>query len=281
MVDVLLFYLKKVLNNNFRASKSTEFVKKLELYFAKKFKSKFAISFSDGTATMHAALEAMNIGYGDEVIVPPLTMSSTTLAVLHSNAKPIFADVDLKTFQIDPDNIEKKITKKTKAIITVALYGLSPDLDRIKKIASKYKLKIIEDNAECFMGLYKKKIVGTIGDCASFSFQNSKHITCGKGGILISIGHYVFDTENLSLTIQNSKKSLTKKEAQILKLLYKFNGQVLPREVILNAVWGQNDYFVGRSLDVFITKLRKYLKDDDRIVLSNIHGVGFKLEIIK
>jgi DNA-binding response OmpR family regulator len=98
---------------------------------------------------------------------------------------------------------------------------------------------------------------------------------------IISIGHYTFDTENLCLTIQNSKKSLTKKEAQILKLLYKFNGQVLPREVILNAVWGQNDYFVGRSLDVFITKLRKYLKDDDRIVLSNIHGVGFKLEIIK
>jgi DNA-binding response OmpR family regulator len=98
---------------------------------------------------------------------------------------------------------------------------------------------------------------------------------------IISIGHFQFDTENLCLTIQNSKKSLTKKEAQILKLLFKFNGQVLPREVILNAVWGQNDYFVGRSLDVFITKLRKYLKDDDRIVLSNIHGVGFKLEIIK
>ena len=98
---------------------------------------------------------------------------------------------------------------------------------------------------------------------------------------IISIGHFQFDTENLCLTIQNSKKSLTKKEAQILKLLFKFNGQVLPREVILNAVWGKNDYFVGRSLDVFITKLRKYLKDDDRIVLSNIHGVGFKLEIIE
>jgi perosamine synthetase len=204
-----LFYLKKVLNNNFRASKSTEFVKKLELYFAKKFKSKFAISFSDGTATMHAALEAMNIGYGDEVIVPPLTMSSTTLAVLHSNAKPIFADVDLKTFQIDPDNIEKKITKKTKAIITVALYGLSPDLDRIKKIASKYKLKIIEDNAECFMGFYKKKIVGTIGDCASFSFQNSKHITCGKGGILITknplLAKNIRTIQSLGYSFSNAK----------------------------------------------------------------------------
>ena len=98
---------------------------------------------------------------------------------------------------------------------------------------------------------------------------------------IISIGNFLFDTENICLTINNTTKTLTKKEAQILKLLFKFNGQVLPREVILNAVWGQDDYFVGRSLDVFITKLRKYLRDDDRIVLSNIHGVGFKLEVKK
>ena len=98
---------------------------------------------------------------------------------------------------------------------------------------------------------------------------------------IISIGHFLFDTENICLTINKTTKTLTKKEAQILKLLFKFNGQVLPREVILNAVWGQDDYFVGRSLDVFITKLRKYLRDDDRIVLSNIHGVGFKLEVKK
>ncbi len=204
-----LRYLKKVLKNNFRASKSTEFVQKLELNFAKKFNSKFAISFSDGTSAMHAALEAMDIGYGDEVIVPPLTMSSTTIAVIHSNAKPVFADVDLKTFQINPDDIEKKITKKTKAIITVALYGLSPDLDRIKKIARKYKLKIIEDNAECFMGLYKKKIVGTFGDCATFSFQNSKHITCGKGGILItnntSLAKKIKTIQSLGYSFVNTK----------------------------------------------------------------------------
>ena len=98
---------------------------------------------------------------------------------------------------------------------------------------------------------------------------------------ILPLGLFLFDTENICLLLNDTKKSLTKKEAQILKLLYKFKGQVLPREVILNAVWGQNDYFVGRSLDVFITKLRKYLKDDDRIVLSNIHGVGFKLEIIE
>ena len=96
---------------------------------------------------------------------------------------------------------------------------------------------------------------------------------------IFTIGSYLFDTENLNLTIGGLTKSLTKKEAQILKLLYKFKNQVLPREVILNAVWGQDDYFVGRSLDVFITKLRKYLKEDDAILLNNIHGVGFKLEV--
>jgi DNA-binding response OmpR family regulator len=96
---------------------------------------------------------------------------------------------------------------------------------------------------------------------------------------VFNVGKFVFDTENLTLTIGSSIKSLTKKEAQILKILFKFKNQVMPREVILNTVWGQDDYFVGRSLDVFITKLRKYLKDDEGIQILNIHGVGFKLEI--
>jgi len=96
---------------------------------------------------------------------------------------------------------------------------------------------------------------------------------------VFNVSTFIFDTENLTLTFNGNVQSLTKKEAQILKILYKFKNQVLPREVILNTVWGQDDYFVGRSLDVFITKLRKYLKEDDRIQILNIHGVGFKLEI--
>ena len=96
---------------------------------------------------------------------------------------------------------------------------------------------------------------------------------------VFSVSTFIFDTENLTLTLNGTSQSLTKKEAQILKILYKFKNQVLPREVILNTVWGQDDYFVGRSLDVFITKLRKYLKEDEQIQILNIHGVGFKLEI--
>jgi DNA-binding response OmpR family regulator len=96
---------------------------------------------------------------------------------------------------------------------------------------------------------------------------------------VFNVSEFIFDTENLTLTLGGNVQSLTKKEAQILKILYKFKNQVLPREVILNTVWGQDDYFVGRSLDVFITKLRKYLKEDETIQILNIHGVGFKLEI--
>jgi DNA-binding response OmpR family regulator len=96
---------------------------------------------------------------------------------------------------------------------------------------------------------------------------------------IISIGSYSFDLENFILKHANFEKTLTKKEAQILKVLYKFMNQVVERDVVLNAVWGQDDYFVGRSLDVFITKLRKYFSEDEGILITNIHGIGFKLSV--
>jgi DNA-binding response OmpR family regulator len=95
---------------------------------------------------------------------------------------------------------------------------------------------------------------------------------------VLKLGTYLFDTENFTLKHPDFEKTLTKKEAQILKILYKFKNQVIERDVVLNAVWGQDDYFVGRSLDVFITKLRKYLSEDDQINIANVHGIGFKLE---
>jgi perosamine synthetase len=181
----------------------------LEKKFATIFKSKYAISFINGTATMHAALEAMGVGKNDEVIVPPLTMSSTAFAVLQANATPVFADISLETFLIDPESIKKLINKKTKAIITVALYGLSPDIDKIRKVSNK--IKIIEDNAECFLGLYKNKLAGTLGDCASFSFQSSKHITSGEGGMLITSNKVLADkirkVQSLGYMGLSSKKS--------------------------------------------------------------------------
>jgi perosamine synthetase len=178
--------LKNVLDTDFKAKKSKKCVKEFEDKFAEKFNSKYGISCCNGTATLHGILIGMGIKEDDEVITTPLTMSSTSLCVLHANALPVFADVDPDTFQILPESIESKITSRTKAIITVALYGLSPEMDKIMEIAKKHNLYVIEDNAQCFLGEFKGQILGSIGHASSFSFQNTKHMTTGEGGMILT-----------------------------------------------------------------------------------------------
>ena len=214
-----LTYVQEVLKTEFRSSSGSTFMRRLEETFAKRFGSTYAISFVNGTATMHAALEAMGVGPGDEVIVPPLTMSATTFAVLQANATPVFADVDPETFQIDPISIATRITSRTKAIITVALYGLSPDMDPIMALANKHGLKVIEDNAECFLGEYKGRLVGTIGHCSSFSFQSSKHLTSGEGGIVLTedpvLAENIRKVQSLGYAgVGATKAKITKKDIQ-------------------------------------------------------------------
>lgn len=178
-------YVDNVLNNSFETSKNSIYNNKLEAAFAKKHNMPFAIGHINGTATLHTALAALGIGEDDEVIVPPLTMSSTSLAVLQNKSIPVFADVDINTFNISPEAIRKCITPRTKAIMTVALYGLSPEYDEILEICRENSLFLIEDNAECFLSKYKNKFVGEFGDFSSFSFQASKHLTAGEGGMLM------------------------------------------------------------------------------------------------
>ncbi len=177
-------YVKEVLDGQFRTSSGGIMTKRLEEKFAALFGVKYAISHINGTATMHSTLYAAGIGPGDEVIIPPLTMSSTAFVALHANAVPIFADIDPETFTIDPKDIERRVTPHTRAIIPVALYGLSPDMDAIMDIARRHNLTVIEDDAQCFLGYYKGRIVGSIGHMASFSFQSSKHMTSGEGGMV-------------------------------------------------------------------------------------------------
>lgn len=179
-------YISQVLGTGFSGSKGVNMVGRLEEKFAERFGTKFAIAQINGTATLHAALIASGVKPGDEVIVPPLTMASTAMAVLQADAVPIFADVEEDTYQIDPKCIETLITSRTRAIMTVALYGLSPDMDPIMELAKRHGLVVIEDNAECFLAYYKNRLVGTIGDLSSFSFQSSKHMTSGEGGIVLT-----------------------------------------------------------------------------------------------
>lgn len=180
-------YLEELLDGGFPDGSSTSgFVGRLERAFAEKFGARFAISFANGTATLHAALVAAGVRPGDEVIVPPLTMASTSLAVLHAGAVPVFADIDPGTFNIDPRSIAERITPRSRAVIPVALYGLSPDMDAILELAQRHRLVVIEDAAQCFLGRYRGRTVGTLGHLASFSFQNTKHMTCGEGGMILT-----------------------------------------------------------------------------------------------
>ena len=185
ITDLERKYINDVLDNEFATSLNSIYNNKLESAFAKEFNAKYAIGHANGTCTMHTALAALGVKAGDEVICPALTMTSTSLAILHNGSIPVFADVDPTTFQIDAQSIEKCITNKTKAVITVSLYGLTPDYDAILEVCKKHGLALIEDNAECFLGMYKGKKAGEFGDFASFSFQASKHLTTGEGGMLI------------------------------------------------------------------------------------------------
>lgn len=180
-----LKYLKLVLNEKL-PRKVNSWGQALEENFAKKYKKKYAVNFNSGTSTLHAALIACGVKPGDEVISPALTVIMDTSATIHAHAIPVYADINENDFTIEPNEIEKKISKKTKAIITVSVYGQSPKMDQIKKIAQKNKIKIIEDNAESMFSTYNNKLIGHYGDISSFSFENSKHLSCGEGGITIT-----------------------------------------------------------------------------------------------
>ncbi len=181
-----LKYLREVIDSGFGSGTSGSMNNRFENAFAEQCGAKYAITFNSGTSTLHAALAALDINAGDEVIVPPLTVISNIDVIFAQNAVPVFADIDPNTFNIDPKYIEKKITKKTKCIMPVSLYGLSADLDPIMKIAKKNNIGVINDAAEAFGSLYKNKKIAEIADITSYSTENSKHITTGDGGIVVT-----------------------------------------------------------------------------------------------
>jgi len=150
--------------------------------FAEFTGTKYAICTVNGTVTMQIALEALSIGLGDEVIIPGLTWQATAATIIDVNATPILVDVCDDNWCIDPIEIEKAITPRTKAIIPVHLYGAFCDMDAVMELAKKHKLYVIEDCAHKHGGEWKGKKAGSIGDIGSFSYQLSKHLTAGEGG---------------------------------------------------------------------------------------------------
>lgn len=148
--------------------------------------AKYAVAISNGTSALHAACFAAGIGPGDEVITTPLTFAASANCVLYCGGTPVFADVDPKTYNIDPEDIRRKITDRTKAIIAVHLAGQPCDMDAIHSIAHEYGLIVIEDGAHALGSVYKGKKVGSLSDMTTFSFHPVKPITTGEGGMIVT-----------------------------------------------------------------------------------------------
>ena len=159
-------------------------IEEFEEKFAHYVGAKYAVSISNGTAALHAACFAAGIRLGDEVITTPITFAASANCILYCSGTPVFADIDEKTYNIDPVEIEKKITERTKAIIPVHYTGQPCDMNAIHRIAKSHNLLVIEDAAHALGAKYEDKKIGSLSDMTTFSFHPVKHIATGEGGMI-------------------------------------------------------------------------------------------------
>jgi perosamine synthetase len=178
-------YLNECIDTGWISSEGP-FIKKFEDELAKKVNRKYGVAVCNGTAALEIAVEALGIGKDDEVIMPAFTIISCASALIKVGAKPVLVDSNLQTWNMDVNQIEAKITPKTKAIMVVHIYGLPVEMDAVLSIAKKYNLKIIEDAAEVHGQTYNGKPCGSFGDISVFSFYPNKLITTGEGGMVLT-----------------------------------------------------------------------------------------------
>lgn len=147
---------------------------------------KHAVAVSSGTTGLHILVRALGISEGDEVLVPSFTFAASVNVILYEKAIPVFVDIEPETYNLDPEDLERKITKRTKAIMVVDVFGHPAEWDEILRIAEKYNLKVIDDSCEALGAEYKGRKIGQFGDCACFAFYPNKQITTGEGGIIVT-----------------------------------------------------------------------------------------------
>lgn len=167
-------------------SSAGKYIEMFEEKFAEFCGARHAVACCNGTVALHLALLALGVGPGDEVIVPTLTFVATANAVTYCGARPVFADSEPETWNIDPAQVEAKITPRTKGIIAVHLYGHPADMDALRRLARRHKLFLVEDAAEAHGALYRGRRTGSLGDVAAFSFYGNKILACGEGGMVVT-----------------------------------------------------------------------------------------------
>ena len=191
-----LKYLKQVIKSNTWSSLSGSWVGRTEKEFSKIINCNYSIAMNSGTSTLHSILEALDLPEGGEILIPALSVIMDSTVCFLSNLVPVYVDIDPETFLIDEDDLKKKLTNNSVAVITVSLYGNVPEMDNIKKICETNNLFLIEDNAQAIFASKKGKQVGAWGLASSWSFENTKHISSGEGGMVTT------DNENLAEKIR-------------------------------------------------------------------------------
>jgi len=194
-------------------------IPEFERKFAEYIGTKYAVAVNSGTSALHLAVKALGIGPGDEVIVTPFSFVASANCVLFEGSTPVFVDVEPETFNIDPKKVEEKITRKTKAIIPVDVFGRPSDKEAISRIAKKHNLKVIEDSAEALGAAYKGKKVGNFSDCAIFAFYPNKQMTTGEGGILVTNNKKIYD---LCVSLRNQGRGIGGEWHEYIRLGYNY-----------------------------------------------------------
>ena len=224
-----------------------------EKEYAKLVGARGCVATGSGTQALNTVVEAMGIGPGDEVVTSPYTDMGTIASILVSRALPVMADIDRESFQIDPEDMERKINKNTKALMPVHMMGQPCHMERIMEIAKKRNLRVIEDACQAHLAVYQGKVLGLIGDAGCFSFQSSKTISCGEGGGIVSNDEKLLDD---CYTVQNHG---TNKQGRSVTIGSKYRMNELEGALLLAQLDGARERFETRNRNA--AYLTKRLKD--------------------
>ncbi len=245
-------------------SSGGKYIGEFENSFAKYVNSKHAITSSNGTTALHLAMLALGIGNKDEVIVPNFTMIASVNSVVYTGAKPVFVDVEPRTWTIDVSKIEEKITESTKAIMPVHIFGHPCDMDPILDIAKEHDLFVIEDAAEAIGAEYKGKIVGCLGDVGAFSFYGNKNITTGEGGMTVT------NNDELAELMKSFKNHWFDKERTYVHKKVGFNYRMTNIQAAIGLAQLEN---VNKHVE-----LKRKMGQTYNKLLENVTGVRIPIE---
>ena len=238
-------------------------VSTFEKAYAELMGVKTSVAVGSGTQALSTCVEALGIGPGDEVITSPYTDPGTLQSILGSRALPVLADLDRESYQLDPDDVERRITENTRAIMPVHIMGQPCNMERIMAIATKHNLKVIEDACQAHLSEYQGKKLGTIGDLGCFSFQTSKTIACGEGGAIIGNDELLMDK---CFTVQNHG---TSRRGRTETIGPKYRMNEFEGAILLGQLAGAKERFIRRNENA--AYLTSKLKDFPGVVPQKLY----------